>query len=83
MHDNLILWLLLAYFFPTAVAVYRGHQSTLAILLLNTLTAWTGVLWLVAFVWALSGASERTRRREFKATERMISRSIDASRRWR
>lgn len=39
------------YFFPTIVAAWRQHQ-TLAIGVLNLITGWTIIGWIVALVWA-------------------------------
>jgi Superinfection immunity protein len=44
------------YFVPTMVAASRHHPSMAAIFVVNLLGAWTGILWLVALVWSLTGA---------------------------
>lgn len=43
---------LLLYLLPTIVAVCRAHQNLLAISVLNILTGWSFVGWVVAMVWA-------------------------------
>jgi hypothetical protein len=40
------------YTLPLLVAYARGHKDTTAIAVLNILGGWTGILWLVALVWA-------------------------------
>jgi hypothetical protein len=40
------------YFFPSIIAVCRGHHNTLAIFLLNLFLGWTGLGWLGALIWA-------------------------------
>jgi hypothetical protein len=39
----------------------RGHLSTGAIFVVNLLGAWTGVCWLIAPVWSLTGNTEKNR----------------------
>ena len=46
------LVLLVVYFLPTVVASNRKHHNTLAIFMLNLLLGWSGIFWVVAFVWA-------------------------------
>lgn len=45
-------WML--YFTPYMVALGRGHQSTLAISMVNLFLGWFFVGWVVALVWACS-----------------------------
>lgn len=45
---------LLLYFLPTGIAYCRNHRNFAAILGLNALGGWTGLGWLIAFVWALT-----------------------------
>ena len=40
------------YFLPTILATRRGHD-VLPILLLNFFLGWTGIGWLILFIWAL------------------------------
>lgn len=49
------LWLI-AYFLPTIVAQARSHHNTLAIFILNLLTGWTVLGWIIAIVWACTRA---------------------------
>lgn len=52
----LLILAVCAYFFPTLLAALRGCRAGGGILLLNLFTGWTGVGWLVALLWALTGA---------------------------
>jgi threonine/homoserine/homoserine lactone efflux protein len=76
----LVITVLVLYFLPTIVAVNRGNPSALAIFIVNLIAAWTGVCWIIALVWACSGRSAKTRRREALATEAAVTRAINASR---
>ena len=49
-----IIWVVLIYPLPMVVAYVRHHQNHLSILLVNLLTGWTVVGWIVAQVWALT-----------------------------
>jgi hypothetical protein len=40
---------------PEIIAAARGHQSWPAIAVLNFLLGWTGVCWIVAVIWSLTG----------------------------
>ena len=50
---------LAGYFFPSIIAVARGHHNTLAIFLLNLLLGWTGLGWIGALVWAATAVQAR------------------------
>lgn len=45
---------LLLYFLPAGIAYCRNHRNFAAILGLNALGGWSGLGWLIAFVWALT-----------------------------
>jgi len=47
-----LFFLGLLYFLPTVLAVRRGHD-VFPILLLNFFFGWTGIGWLVMFLWAI------------------------------
>ncbi|MDL1888951.1 superinfection immunity protein [Nitrospirales bacterium NOB] len=47
---------LILYFLPTIVASARSHHNTLAIFVLNLLTGWTILGWIIAIVWACTRA---------------------------
>jgi hypothetical protein len=42
------------YFIPTFIAASRQHKNTLAIVLVNILTGWTFIGWIVALVWSVA-----------------------------
>ncbi len=45
------------YFLPFLIAVARHNVSTGGIFVVNFLFGWTGVGWILALVWALTGTS--------------------------
>jgi hypothetical protein len=47
-----ILFALAIYFLPTIIVLCNGHRNTAAIILLNTLLGWTGIVWLLTLVWS-------------------------------
>lgn len=47
-----IFFVVCIYFFPTSIAVRRGHHNKRAIFALNVLLGWTFLGWVVAMVWA-------------------------------
>jgi hypothetical protein len=51
-----ILVLTLAYFLPSILAHHKRNAG--AIFVLNLLTGWTVVGWIIAFIWALSDAPQ-------------------------
>lgn len=51
----LTLIALAAYLIPAAVALSRGHRQTTPIVVLNIVFGWTGLGWIAALVWGLSG----------------------------
>ena len=48
----------LLHFIPTVIAFMRGHQSKWAILVLNVLLGWSGIGWIIALVWSLTGVKK-------------------------
>jgi 4-amino-4-deoxy-L-arabinose transferase-like glycosyltransferase len=44
------------YLIPTVIAAWRDHPKKTGIFLINLLLGWTVVGWLVALIWALTGA---------------------------
>lgn len=57
------LLMLGAYFLPTMVAGNRDHHNFGAIFATNLLLGWTGIGWIIAFIWALTatpGGDSRT-----------------------
>ncbi|MDE2442456.1 MAG: superinfection immunity protein [Betaproteobacteria bacterium] len=55
-----IIVVIAAYFFPTIVAALRGHLNGGAIFMLNLLTGWTLLGWMLALVWAMTNNTRRT-----------------------
>lgn len=53
------LFSLVLYFTPTLIACKRNHARLPGIVALNILLGWTFVGWIVALVWALTGAKRR------------------------
>lgn len=39
---------------PTGIAGLRGHRNFTAIFLLNLLFGWTGLGWIISFIWSLT-----------------------------
>jgi threonine/homoserine/homoserine lactone efflux protein len=55
----LLFFVGLIYFLPSVIAYQRHHQSLFQIFILNLLTSFTIVGWIVALVWACSEVRER------------------------
>jgi hypothetical protein len=53
--DMALMFAVVFYFTPPMIALARGHRSATAILALTVLLGWTGIGWIVAFVWSLTG----------------------------
>lgn len=49
-----VITLVVAYFTPTFVAVYRGHHQTAAIVVINVFLGWTFLGWVVALAMAFT-----------------------------
>ena len=47
------------YFLPFIVAWLRGHHNKASIFLLNLFLGWTGIGWVVAFIWSASSVRAR------------------------
>lgn len=48
----LLVIMVLCYFLPTLIAYSRRHRKRAAILVLNLLTGWTAVGWVISAVWS-------------------------------
>ena len=57
------LFSLVVYFIPSIVAALRNHPNGNAIAILNILTGWTFIGWVVAMVWAFTAIDDRRYRR--------------------
>lgn len=51
-----------SYFLPGIVAMIRGHRQTLAIFMLTLFTAWSGIGWIIALVWACTSDLKETKK---------------------
>lgn len=51
---GLLILLLVIYLLPMIVALVRDHKNSGAISVLNILTGWTLMGWVVSLVWALT-----------------------------
>lgn len=47
-----------AYLLPAILAGIRGHASAWGIFALNLLLGWSGIVWIVALIWALSNKGQ-------------------------
>lgn len=53
-----LILILVSYFLPTIIAFMRGHQSKLAILLVNVCLGWTMLFWFICLVWSLCSSKQ-------------------------
>lgn len=56
----LLIIVLCIYFLPAIIAFRRNHESKGGIFFLNLFLGWTLLIWVAAFVWAFSSASNNT-----------------------
>ena len=49
---TVIFLFLLAYFFPTLIAMVRGHKNVFALFLANLFFGWSGIGWVVILIWS-------------------------------
>ncbi|MBK1696435.1 superinfection immunity protein [Rhodovibrio salinarum] len=54
-----LLVLVVLYFVPLTLAVWRGHPKAMAILAINIAFGWTVVGWVIALVWSMTGPNYR------------------------
>lgn len=69
----MVLMYVLMCMIPAMVALTRNHKQTLAIFVLCLVSAWTGIGWIIAMIWAcLSGDSQggRRKRRQYRGRRR-------------
>ncbi|HVM48404.1 MAG TPA: superinfection immunity protein [Candidatus Acidoferrum sp.] len=52
--ELLFLIAFILYFVPAAIAVLRGKQNALAIIVLNLFLGWTFLGWVIALVWSVA-----------------------------
>ena len=60
------------YLFPFLLAAYRRKRNTSSIFVLNLLTGWTIVGWVVALIWAVAYESTPLEERTIIITRRRI-----------
>ena len=46
------------YLLPATIAAFRDHASAWGIFVLNLLLGWSGIMWIVALIWALSNKGQ-------------------------
>ncbi|CQR46590.1 hypothetical protein BN1058_00859 [Paraliobacillus sp. PM-2] len=51
---ELLILLVIGYFIPFLVSLFRKKKNTVAIFFLNLLAGWTIIGWVVAFIWSLT-----------------------------
>ena len=49
-----IILILVPYFLPSIIALFRGKSNSTAIFMLNLFLGWTFIGWVVALIWAVS-----------------------------
>jgi hypothetical protein len=54
-----LLLLVVLYFVPLSLAVWRGHPRAMAIMGINIAFGWTVVGWVAALAWSLTGPNYR------------------------
>ena len=57
-----LLIMLAVFFLPWIIAKGRGHRSSMAIFFTVLFLGWTGIGWLIAFIWSCSGDTEKNHR---------------------
>jgi len=48
------------YFLPSIIASGRNHPAITGIVSLNLFLGWTGIIWIVCFIWAYSSTNNQT-----------------------
>jgi hypothetical protein len=77
----LALVVFVVYFLPGIIAASRDHPNNVAIFALNLLLGWTGLGWVVALVWSLTGEStdamEEYKQYDIRAEAQRLNKSYD------
>lgn len=55
----LIVFLVIVYFIPTAIAVKRKHPNRFGIVIVNIFLGWSLIGWVVALVWAVTDSKSK------------------------
>ena len=53
-----IICLITIIFIPTSVALFKDSSKKLGIFLVNLLAGWTGIGWIIVFIWAFVSESQ-------------------------
>lgn len=67
-----LFFLLMFYLAPSICANSREHQSVNAIVIVNMLTGWTVIGWVVCWIWALTGTHKQAAQAIAQATEQAL-----------
>lgn len=46
------------YFLPAIIASNRGHHASGGIFFLNLILGWSGIIWIVCFIWAFTSGKQ-------------------------
>lgn len=49
----IVTCILTIYFLPTVIATAGNRKNTLLIFILNAFLGWTGIAWIILFIWAI------------------------------
>jgi hypothetical protein len=55
----LVIACVIVYFLPTLIAMLRDHPQKIQIFILDLLSGWSGVGWVLAVIWACRKFSRR------------------------
>ena len=50
----ILIFIAVAYFLPSIIANNRNHKNINSIMVLNILTGWTTIGWLIALIWSFT-----------------------------
>ena len=56
----ILIALIFAYILPWLIAKYRNHKSSASIFWTVVFFGWTGIGWLLCFIWSWSGNVKET-----------------------
>ena len=57
-HWFIVVALVVLYMLPSIIAYRRGHASRHAIALVNALSAWTLIGWLICLIWSIANKGQ-------------------------
>lgn len=61
--------IILCYFVPALIAYFRHHRKRNVILVLNLLTGWTAIGWVISAVWSSTPDVEQRRAEPIRALQ--------------